>query len=331
MGRGKLLSAVTRAKIEVLKAEGYSNRQIAIKVNRSPKVVNNFIKNPQEYGTNKSSPRNKKLSPRQERQIVELAKSGKMSSSQIVHKLELPVKKNAVNKVIRKSGQLKYVKRLKQPKLLQRHMEARLAFAENHVQWSTEWVRLIFSDEKKFNLDGPDGCQYYWHDLSKEKETFFSRQQGGGSLMVWAAFSASGKSEIKIVSGRMNSQKYTDLMGDTLIPFIEDKMPQDAIYQQDNAPIHVSRHSKAWFEEHNIELLGWPALSPDLNPIENLWGIMTRAVYPNGKQYDSVRELEVAIKTIWREIRLSTLESLVNSMPNRMIAVLENRGGKTKF
>ncbi|KAG2884322.1 hypothetical protein PC116_g16421 [Phytophthora cactorum] len=48
------------------------------------------------------------------------------------------------------------------------------------IRARTDWDRVIFSDEKKLNLDGPDGMKYYWHDLWTEKETFFSRQNGGG-------------------------------------------------------------------------------------------------------------------------------------------------------
>ena len=52
------------------------------------------------------------------------------------------------------------------------------------MSWESEYEKVIFSDEKKFNLDGPDGFSYYWHDLNKEAETFSKWQKDGGSLMV---------------------------------------------------------------------------------------------------------------------------------------------------
>jgi hypothetical protein len=53
-----------------------------------------------------------------------------------------------------------------------------------HVDLGLGWNHIVFSDEKKFNLDGPDGLQYYWHDLRKEEQTFLSRQNGGGGVMI---------------------------------------------------------------------------------------------------------------------------------------------------
>lgn len=53
------------------------------------------------------------------------------------------------------------------PNLTKKHKEARLKFAEEHMHWGDLWQNVIFSDEKKFNFDGPDCYSFYWHDLKK--------------------------------------------------------------------------------------------------------------------------------------------------------------------
>ena len=78
----------------------------------------------------------------------------------------------------------------KKPLLLQHHKDARLEFARNHHDWVEEWKTVVFSDEKKFNLDGPDGFQYYFHDLRMEERVLGRRHSRAGSVMVWAAISS---------------------------------------------------------------------------------------------------------------------------------------------
>ena len=77
--------------------------------------------------------------------------------------------------------------------------------------------------------------------------------------------------------------------------------------------------------------MDWPALSPDLNPIENLWGIVVRKVYDQGKKYDSKVSLTGAIMKSWSEIDDQTVKNLINSMKNRCIEVIAAKGGKTKY
>lgn len=199
------------------------------------------------------------------------------------------------------------------------------------MDFGEKWKYVVFSDEKKFNLDGPDGFSYYWHDLRKNNAPRLSRNFGGGSLMTWAAFCINGKTPICFISTKMKSINYTDLLEDVLIDFLENNLEDQVIFQQDNAPIHKSRETMAWFESKNIEVMRWPAYSPDLNPIENLWGILSRKVYENGRQFSSIQELRGEVNRCWQEIQPMTLQSLINSMPNRIFEVIKNHGGPTKY
>ncbi|GBL89058.1 hypothetical protein AVEN_255199-1 [Araneus ventricosus] len=57
----------------------------------------------------------------------------------------------------------------KTPKLLKHHREERLKYAKNGMSWNDEWKQIFF-DEKKFDLDGPDGYKHYWYDLRKNRK-----------------------------------------------------------------------------------------------------------------------------------------------------------------
>ena len=73
-----------------------------------------------------------------------------------------------------------------------------------------------------------------------------------------------------------------------------------------------------------------PALSPDLNPIENLWSIVAQQVYGQSKQYDLKVSLTGAIMKSWSEIDDQTVKSLIGSMKNCCIEVIAAKGGKNK-
>ena len=99
---------------------------------------------------------------------------------------------------------------------------------------------------------------------------------------------------------------------------------------QDGAPCHRSKVAKNFLDNNNINLLEWPGNSPDLKPIENLWTNMKNKV--SEKQPLSGAELVKAIKEVWvKEISKEHCQSLIESMPRRIKAVIKNRGGHTKY
>uniref|UniRef100_A0A8R1EXV4 HTH_Tnp_Tc3_1 domain-containing protein n=1 Tax=Caenorhabditis japonica TaxID=281687 RepID=A0A8R1EXV4_CAEJA len=99
-----------------------------------------------------------------------------------------------------------------------------------------------------------------------------------------------------------------------------------------HAPNHASNpynSTRAFLASKKIKVLDWPACSPNLNPIESVWGFLTRSVYKNGKHYNSISELKDAVKAVWSKIHPSYLENLSNSMPNRIFQVIQKNGGFT--
>jgi transposase len=331
MPAGQYLTDIEKGQIIGYYNSGKSQREIGRLIGRSQTVVKNFLRKKENYGIKKPTKGNSKLSPSDKRQILRTARAGNLTSTDIKAELEVSVTPRTIRNVLSLDPNLKFGKMKSKPQLTEKHKKARLEFARKYMLGSEFWKSVIFSDEKKFNLDGPDGLHSYWHDIRKEPELLSRRVQGGGSVIIWAGFGYRGITDIGFVKPKSKSHDYQEMLHQQLLPVARNIGGKNWIFQQDNASIHNSRSTKSWFSKHKVRVLDWPSKSPDLNPIENLWGILVRAVYKNGRQFDSVPELKAAIKKAWTEIPDETLEKLVNSMQNRIFEVVLNKGGPTRY
>ncbi|HND86602.1 MAG TPA: transposase [Pseudobdellovibrionaceae bacterium] len=245
--------------------------------------------------------------------------------------LNLPYSARTIRRIIKASGIIIYKKRSSKFILTGLQRANREAWANQKLHWTEQWKKVVFSDEKKFNLDGPDGNSMYCHDIRKPELQQNKRHSGGGGVMIWAAIGWRGKSQVAFLEGNQNSEKYLNTLEHYLLPCGAQIGGRNWIFMQDNASIHSSRATTAWLEQRHIRVLQWPAKSPDLNIIENVWAVMSSIVYKDGKQYDNVRDLKVGILAAWAQISGEYRRKLFNSIQNRLIDVINMNGAITKY
>ncbi len=94
----------------------------------------------------------------------------------------------------------------------------------------------------------------------------------------------------------------------------------DLIFQQNLAPAHTDKGTKSWFNDHGVTVLDWPANSPDLNTIDNLWGIVKRKM--RDTRPNNADDMKAAIKGTFVFIIPEQCHRLIASMPRRIDAVI---------
>lgn len=245
----------------------------------------------------------------------------------------LQVSSSTIRRRLHSAG-IHYRTPARKPVLTDRHKQQRLQFAREYLNY--DFSSTIFSDEKVF-VSSADGRVSLWRPNDTrylEKNVLPSRRSGRISFGVWGWMAASGPGELTEISGRMNSQQYNNILQEVLLPSLEVYFPESGTlpFVQDNSAVHNSRLSRAWFNRHHneLDLLPWPPKSPDLNPIENLWGLMVQQWDSN--QARNKERLVEHVHEIWDSFRgTNTCSNMVSSMQERLQAIIDCHGGYTRF
>ncbi len=188
------------------------------------------------------------------------------------------------------------------------------------------WKHVLWSDETKINLFGSDGVKCVWQqpgEVYKDKCVLPTVKHGDGSVMVWGCMSAAGTGELQIIKGTMNANMYCDILKQSMIPSFR-RLGRRAVFQHDN-PKHTSTTTTALLKKLRVKVMDWPSMSPDPNPVEHMWGILKWKA--EERKVTDIHQLRDVILEEWKRTPVVTCEALVNSMPKKVKAVLENNGG----
>jgi hypothetical protein len=245
--------------------------------------------------------------------------------------LAFPYSVSSMTRILRKTTRGVHTLRVR-PFLSKENVQKRADFADAHVAFDEKWKRVLFTDEKKFKLDGPDSTHQYWKGKESEvDESIDQSRNPRAGVMVWGGIAFGMKTSLFELQSTIDSEGYCELLKNEIFPELRRKGKGDLIFQQDNAPCHAARATKKFLSDEKIETLTWPAKSPDLNPIENMWGEMTRLLFIDRTKFDTVPELRAAIYRVWDEIPLSYVNGLIEGMSKRMLECHDAKGKWTKY
>lgn len=300
-------------------------------------TVSRIYKKYKETGTTANIPkpgRPKLLDERNCRYLIrKVIENPAITSNQIQNNMKEVINKNIHSSSIRRlllQNNIKSYVAKKKPFLSKKQMKKRLDWCKAYRYMTSDyWKKIIFSDESTFcikmdivnkrirrsSLDNAYKSKYLQQTIKFPPY-----------WMIWGCFRDNELGPLVFINGTVNSIKYKEILEKNLVNFIK---PGD-IFQDDSAPAHRSKSVLSFLDEERIEHLDWPSNSPDLNPIEHVWSMMSKKL--KSKLITNKSTLKDEIKKIWENgISKEYLEKLVESMPNRISECIKNKGGVTKY
>jgi transposase len=198
-----------------------------------------------------------------------------------------------------------------------------------------QWHSIVWSDESRFTLYQTDGRAWVWRRDNEKYQIdcqIPTVKHAGGSVMFWGCCSALRHGPIIKCSNAMRATEYRDILQLHLLPFLDDiPLATMPIFQQDNAPIHTAKLLKNFFASNGVEVLDWCPQSPDLNPIECLWGELEKRVRKRPVQPTTLGQLENFLMEEWENMPVEIMRKFVDSLPRRLAAVIKARGYASKY
>jgi transposase len=160
-------------------------------------------------------------------------------------------------------------------------------------------------------------------------------KSGRQTLMIWGcmAFGRLGPLVLIPKDERTGVDYVRLILGGPLWDFYSNLLEERGVVavMEDGAPVHRSKAAKDFRTAHHLEVFPHPAQSSDVNPIEHVWHRLKTRINRRLHIPKNVDEMWVALQEEWGKIEVEFINTLVDSMPNRVEAIRKARGGPTKY
>ena len=334
----KILTEEQRVSVISMSAKGLSNRAIGKKMKVSHQSIGRIL---QRWNTDglvkdrKRSGRRRKTDTRTDLRMVRIAKKDRSITTEEIRKnIGAQVCSRTISNRLKEGG-LKSRIATKKPLISEINRKKRLEWCKAHQHWTYEqWSKVLFSDESPFSVRCKRARRIWV--TPKEGLSYKNCQatvKHGKKINVWGCFAADGVGNLCQVNGILEQKQYRDILLKHMIPsagkLFDVANGEKWIFQQDNDPKHTADLTEEWFYGFRVTVLDWPAQSPDLNPIENLWSELDRRL--KDRKTNTKEDLFRVLEEGWNNLPKEYLKKLVESMPRRIKACIKNKGFATKY
>lgn len=334
------VSEFDRGRIVAYRDCGLSFREIGRRVGRNQTTVMRICDRWVQEGTTDRRDRPHRpqcTTSRDDRQIVRMAVTDRSLTSrtisqQIQSVTHHPVSARTIRRRLQQNG-LSARRPLLCLPLTRNHRRLRRQWCDERRMWTTEWNEILFTDESRFCMQHHDGRIRVWRHRGERmlNSCIMHRHTGPApGIMVWGGIGYLSRTPLVRIAGTLTSQRYiSEVLEPVVLSYLQG-LPT-AIFQQDNARPHVARIVQGFFVNHQIELLPWPARSLDLSPIENMWSMVAQQLTQSSSPAVTPDQLWQRVEAAWSAVPQEHIQSLFESMPRRVAAVISNNGGYSGY
>lgn len=337
------MDTITATRAITMIEEGRSQRHVGLELGFSRRAIQNVWNRFQETGSVARRPGSGRvrITTAHEDRYVQLSarRDRTVTARKLQHHLRLTTGTRVSDQTIRNrlhEDQQMSRRRVVRIPLTRVQRANRLRFSRQYLNWSiNQWGKVLFTDECKVKFFNDDRRIRVWRrrgERFSESCIHEVDRFGGPNVMVWGGISLHGKTELTILNqGTVTAERYIqNVIRPQVIPFAQ-RMGPGFILMQDNARAHTARSTQTVLEESHIEVLPWPANSPDLNPIEHMWDQLKRRVREIERGVYNQQQLIDALKRVWQEIPAENVRNLIQSMHTRLQECIAKRGGHTRY